>query len=156
MFKEKINKDLIELIQQDLEAASNELDISFDYENQDIIIYGSVFNKEEPNDIDIFIKLKINLENSNKEYQNYNYDECFPSYYQGELEAINSIKNYLHGYTPLKKQTLYKRKKIDINVEAFNFKEGKFNSYNEKNYQQIEEFIEQIKKPRKKKKPKNI
>lgn len=97
MFKEKINKDLIELIQQDLEAASNELDISFDYENQDIIIYGSVFNKEEPNDIDIFIKLKINLENSNKEYQNYNYDECFPSYYQGELEAINSIKTIYMG-----------------------------------------------------------
>ena len=141
MFKEKIKKDLKEKIIEELNNASEELDIAIRFDEDDIIVYGSIFDKENPNDIDIFVKINIDLDKSNEEYQVYEFEEYESAYYDGEINAKNVIKDYLHGYIVGKEQPSYEGKKIDINVELFDFDEGQYHSYENGNYQNIEDFI---------------
>ena len=146
MFKEKMKKDLKSKIIEELKKASDYLDISIKYEENDIIVYGSIFDKENPNDIDVYVQVDIDLDNSNPIYQVYDFEEYETIYYDGEINAKNAIKDYLHGYILGKDQPSYEGKKLDINVELFDFEEGQYNSYKEGNYQKVftTEFIEFI------------
>ena len=141
MFKEKMKEDLKIKIIEELKKASDYLDISMKYAENDIIVYGSIFNKENPNDIDVFIQVDIDLDNSNPIYQVYDFEEYESMYYDGEINAKNAIKDYLHGYILGKDQPSYEGKKLDINVELFDFEEGQYNSYKEGNYQKINSFL---------------
>ena len=136
MFKEKIQKDLKKLIIKELEEVSEELDIKLDFSEDDILIYGSIFEKENPNDIDVFLKIRIDLNDSNEEYQNFDF-EYDSEHYDGEVDALNALKDYLHKNTSLKNQLEYKDKKVDINVELNDFEELKLTGEN----QNLDQFL---------------
>lgn len=141
MFKEKIKKDFKSKIIEELNKASEDLNINIKYDKNDIIVYGSVFNKENPNDINLHIQVEIDIDNSDSLYQIYDFQKYNSMYYDGEIDAKNAIKNYLNGYLLEKKQNLYEGKKININVELFDFEEGKYNCYKKGNYQKINKFL---------------
>ena len=126
MFKEKIKKELKE--------ASEELDISLKFDEDDIVIYGSIFDKENPNDIDVYVELNIDLNDSNEIYQVFDFENADDRNYIGEDDAINALKEYLHKNTMLKSQLEYEGKKVDINLDTCEFEslemEGKFQSVN--------------------------
>ena len=139
MFRSKIRSDIREKIESSLEKAKEELDINFSVE--DIVIYGSVINKESPNDIDIFLELKIDLDSSNEEYQDFSFDEYDSNFYDGEIKAKNEIHKFLHGDMIGFSQPEYQGKKLDLNVELGDFEEYGFSSVDNDQFEEIDDFL---------------
>lgn len=140
MFKEKIKKDLKEKVIKELKEASEELDISLRFDEDDIVIYGSIFDKENPNDIDVYVELNIDLNNSNEIYQVFDFENVDDRNYIGEDDAINALKEYLHKNTMLKSQIEYEGKKVDINLDTCEFKNLEMSGKNQK----LNEFISEM------------
>lgn len=140
MFKEKIKKDLKEKIIKELKEASEELDISLRFDEDDIVIYGSIFDKENPNDIDVYVELNIDLDNSNEIYQVFDFENADDRNYIGEDDAINALKEYLHKNTMLKSQLEYEGKKVDINLDTCEFEKLEMSSKSQK----LKEFISEM------------
>lgn len=132
MFKEKIKKDLQEKILKELKEASEELDIALRFDEDDIVIYGSIFDKENPNDIDVYVELSIDLDNSNEIYQVFDFENADDRNYIGEDDAINALKEHLHKNTMLKSQLEYEGKKVDINLDTCEFEMLEMSGNNQK------------------------
>ena len=137
MFKEKIKKDLKEKVIKELKEASEELDISLKFDEDDIVIYGSIFDKENPNDIDVYVELNIDLNDSNEIYQVFDFENADDRNYIGEDDAINALKEYLHKNTMLKSQLEYEGKKVDINLDTCEFESLEMSGKSQK----LKEFI---------------
>lgn len=140
MFKEKIKKDLKEKIIKELKEASEELDIVFRFDEDDIVIYGSIFDKENPNDIDVYVELNIDLNDSNEIYQVFDFENADDRNYIGEDDAINALKEHLHKNTMLKSQLEYEGKKVDINLDTCEFEKLEMSGKSQK----LKEFISEM------------
>lgn len=148
--REYITKELKELIVEQINKLKENLGIEFDIDN--IYVYGSsLTEKENPNDIDIFLKIS----NINSEYaDDFVYEnsrdmseiDCFKQF------LLEKSHDFLHGGYCENKQLVYKNKKVDINIQEKSFSDLNYDGehieidkyiemFNEKKYRNKDNFV---------------
>lgn len=132
-----IDKDLKEKIEKQIENLKNEMGVEFDVDN--IFIYGSSLSqKENPNDIDIFLKVS----NINSDYaDDFVYDSSngnseFDSFKEFLLDKSH---DFLHGSYG-NKQIVHRNKKVDINIQEKSFDDLNYDG----EYIEIDKYIEKL------------
>jgi predicted nucleotidyltransferase len=120
--RKNITKEIYKIIKKQIEKSNEELGVDFNVD--DIIIYGSTLtNKDNPSDIDIFIKISNIDSEFTHDFQCETTDDKSEED-QFQIHLSETLHDFFHGeFSSINMQPKFNGKKVDINVSLVDFEE---------------------------------